>query len=91
MGKWKVRGARKGATRWRVKNLIRKFGGKCPGCDVMVTFKHLAPDQATVDHVVPKSKGGSEDFDNLQLLCRKCNQDKGDTLLLDDGEVDEEA
>jgi 5-methylcytosine-specific restriction endonuclease McrA len=56
----------------------------------MVTFDHLAEDQATVDHVVPRSKGGSENFDNLQLLCRKCNQDKGDTLLREDGEVEED-
>jgi 5-methylcytosine-specific restriction endonuclease McrA len=56
----------------------------------MVTLTTDAPDQATVDHVVPKSKGGSDNFDNLQLLCRKCNNDKGDTILLDDGEVAED-
>ena len=89
MGKWKVRGARKGARRWRVKTLIQKYGGKCPGCDIMVSLTHDAPDQATVDHVVPLSKGGSEGFDNLQLLCRQCNHDKGDTLLLEDGEIDD--
>ena len=54
MGKWKVRGERKGAARWRVNTLIQKYGGKCPVCEVMVTFDHLAPDQATVDHVVPR-------------------------------------
>ena len=90
MGKWKKRGAQKAARRWRVKALINKFGGRCPGCQCMVTLTHDAPDQATVDHVVPKSKGGSENFSNLQLLCRQCNHAKGDTLLLDDGEVDED-
>jgi 5-methylcytosine-specific restriction endonuclease McrA len=33
--------------------------------------------EATVDHVKPKSKGGSNARGNLKLCCKKCNQQKG--------------
>lgn len=32
----------------------------------------------TVDHIVPKAKGGTDDWDNLQSLCSACNYAKGD-------------
>lgn len=34
-----------------------------------------------VDHVMPKSKGGGDSFDNLVTACRECNQGKKDILL----------
>lgn len=34
----------------------------------------------TVDHIVPRSRGGSNDLQNLQPLCYKCNQKKGSSL-----------
>ena len=32
------------------------------------------------DHILPLSKGGKTELDNLQLLCRKCNRGKGDRV-----------
>lgn len=34
-----------------------------------------------VDHVHPRSKGGSDDVSNLATTCRNCNQGKGDRVL----------
>ena len=35
----------------------------------------------TVDHVVPRSKGGPSSWDNIVTSCAPCNRRKGDRLL----------
>lgn len=37
----------------------------------------LARDMATLDHVHPKSRGGSHDIENRVISCYRCNQRKG--------------
>ncbi len=35
----------------------------------------------TVDHVIPRSKGGGSSWDNIVASCAPCNRRKGDALL----------
>ncbi len=35
----------------------------------------------TVDHVIPRSKGGSSNWENIVASCAPCNRRKGDLLL----------
>lgn len=34
-----------------------------------------------IDHIIPVSKGGRTEEDNLQTLCWKCNRSKGDKII----------
>ena len=47
--------------------------GRCNGCGGEFPFRMFE-----VDHVVPRSRGGTDHIDNLQLLCTHCNRTKGD-------------
>ncbi len=47
--------------------------GLCVGCKGDFPFKLFE-----VDHRVPRSRGGTDHLDNLQLLCSSCNRIKGD-------------
>jgi 5-methylcytosine-specific restriction endonuclease McrA len=35
----------------------------------------------TVDHVIPRSKGGSSEWENIVASCAPCNRRKGDRLV----------
>ena len=53
--------------------LFGRQEGRCGGCKVEFLFRIFE-----VDHVVPRSRGGSDHPENLQLLCPNCNRVKGD-------------
>jgi len=51
-----------------------KQQGKCYWCGIKVK-KHFE-----IDHIVPISRGGSNDPSNLAIACSYCNRSKGDKL-----------
>ncbi|MEZ5205012.1 MAG: HNH endonuclease [Acidimicrobiales bacterium] len=58
------------------RNLVGRDGGRCAYCGAK---------GSTVDHVVPRSRGGRHDWDNVVLACQPCNSRKGDRLLTELG------
>jgi 5-methylcytosine-specific restriction endonuclease McrA len=57
------------AKRMFRESIKARDGHKCVYCG---SSKNL-----TVDHIRPKSKGGTDTADNLVTACRPCNQAKG--------------
>ncbi len=47
--------------------------GNCAGCKTHFEARNLE-----VDHIIARSKGGTDHLENLQLLCGHCNRVKGD-------------
>ena len=56
--------------------LFGKQEGLCKGCNEAFPFKFME-----VDHILPKSKGGTDAFKNLQVLCSHCNKSKGSKTM----------
>lgn len=75
--------------------VFKQKGFKCVKCGIEgVTVKLTRKDEGsihldlytknntlmTIDHIIPKSKGGQKHIDNLQPMCSKCNCEKGNKL-----------
>ena len=56
------------------RNILKRDDYRCQYC-----AKQATP--LTLDHIVPKNKGGKDSWENLVAACSKCNTRKGDTLL----------
>ena len=63
--------------------LWRAQHGRCRYCkQLMVHIPGTVLDSSvTWDHVVPRSRGGSNAVENLVLACRSCNNLKGNKTL----------
>ncbi len=55
------------------RKLKRFYGNKCYYC----TCAFTSGQKVTLDHKMPRSRGGTDDISNIVLACWPCNQDKG--------------
>ena len=57
-------------------SIFESWGWKCAYCE-----KDLNTDSATIDHIIPKFKGGHNVKSNMLCSCSSCNRSKGSVLL----------
>src|SRR5207248_9535056 len=55
--------------------VVRRDGQICQKC-----YEPVPDDQVEFDHIIPFSKGGTSTADNIRLLCRDRNREKGGSL-----------
>ena len=58
------------------KNILKRDNHICQYCNSKSKFM-------TIDHVIPKDKGGRDSWENLVAACVPCNTKKGNKLLKD--------
>jgi 5-methylcytosine-specific restriction endonuclease McrA len=68
-----VRVPRRSSMRITRRAIFARDRHRCQYCG---SDRHL-----TIDHVVPRSKGGTDTWDNVVTSCAPCNRKKGDRLL----------
>jgi len=51
------------------RGVLRRDAGRCAYCGAAAT---------TIDHVLPRSRGGADSWQNLVACCLRCNNIKGD-------------
>lgn len=61
------------------RNTLRKYqANQCCWCGKLMQFANPDKwDYETIEHLQPKSKGGTNSISNLALAHRKCNAERG--------------
>lgn len=50
----------------------------CRHCDTLLDYEvGLTPASAEVDHIIAHAQGGKDHLNNVEVICRLCNQSKG--------------
>ncbi len=62
------------------KNILRRDNHTCQYCGINST-------RMTIDHIIPKQKGGLDTWENLITACVECNSKKGNQSLHEAGMI----
>jgi hypothetical protein len=63
---------------WLLRGMIwERSRGMCWYCGADTVRSPQAMNEASIDHRIPISLGGTDDAENLVLACRSCNSEKG--------------
>lgn len=62
------------------RNLYRRDGYSCQYCG-----RRRPPDELSIDHVMPRSRGGKTSWENCVLACVRCNTKKANKTLRESG------
>ena len=57
---------------------------RCCYCNCVMSTNRNAKDCATLEHIVPRSKGGEDTYDNCVAACKRCNNLRGTHDLNED-------
>jgi HNH endonuclease len=55
-----------------IKQAVRKRASYL--CEYCHSPERISANRFTIDHVIPKSLGGTNEIDNLAIACRRCNE-----------------
>ncbi len=73
---------RKSHIKWKIKQIAKQ-----PNCCWCNKPMHLNdsndPLYATIEHIVPLSRGGLDNYNNIKLACNKCNGERGHDMTKD--------
>src|SRR5574339_273553 len=73
--KGKLEGGRRESRRSSLYKFIKKRNDGIVPC--FVCKKHVKEGNATLEHIIPLSKGGSSDIENLSISHYQCNKARG--------------
>lgn len=56
------------------KRFVAQRANHC--CEYCLSQHEFSPDPFSIEHIIPQSKGGLDDLENLALACQGCNNKK---------------
>lgn len=83
---WAQHRAARGMSAGKVRAALRmrlsaEQNHRCCLCGKRTNEATKQADVATLEHLIPRSKGGRDTYDNCVMTCSRCNVERGDTPL----------